>query len=110
MDLDQQIEIIRSMANPDVSTELGYHLSIDREEGSDEGDEPYTLLSAFDDVFDRMDGSEAEYTKAFVRNMRQIAIALGRYRVVTDAELANSISTNKGYAFKLDGKKYEFVG
>jgi hypothetical protein len=40
--------------------------------------------------------------------MRDIAIAIGQYREISEAELARTVSTGKKYAFKHHGKKYEY--
>lgn len=104
---EQQIQIIERLASKDVLSELLYYRDELYRDEPEEGELPYDLRTAYDDVWDLMDGNP-DFMRSFVNNMRDIAIAIGQYREVTEEELARTISTGKKYAWKHRGKKYEF--
>lgn len=105
----QQIDIIKSMAIPDMMVELNYLIELDREEPED-GEEPYDLWYAFDDALQQFEeNGTANYPRKMVDNFRDISIAIRWYQEVTEEELDRTISTGKKYAFKYKNKKYQFI-
>ena len=100
---DEKIAIITKLAKRALQEELEYRMTVEHEDPED-----YTLIDAFDDTFDfmeRLDDAE----RSFIDNVRDVAIAIGMYVVVTEKQLANTIvSSGKKYSFKHRGKKYNF--
>lgn len=100
--------VIRTTANAAVFAELNVLVT---EIEHDEADWPegYTLADAFDELSERVESQGKEFSTGFVKNIRQIQIALGQAVEVSDEELRRIIVTSgKKYWFKLDGKKYRF--
>lgn len=111
---DEQIAIIEKMAIKSLMAGLLYLRDELYRDEPMEDDVPYTLLSAFDDVFDRIDALDSydrkqQYSQGYLENVRDIAIAIGWYQEITEDELSRRISTGKKYAFKHKNKKYEFI-
>lgn len=106
-----QMAIMLEMAIKEVLEEILYlRDELDREP-PEVGDAPYDTYDAFDDIWNKMDGSENQYARKFVDNMRDIAITCGWYRIVTEDELSRTIMSPpraKKYAFKHRGNKYKY--
>ena len=102
----QKIAIIEAMAKGDVLEELLY-----LRDGIDDREEPCSLLDAFEDLFNRCErcGPDDGYPRSWITQTRDIAIAIGMYREVSEEQLARTISTGKKYAWKHKGKKYEYA-
>lgn len=101
---DEQIEIIGRLANKELMEELVF-----LRDGV-EHDEPYTFLDAFDDAQSQADGNP-DCNKSYVKNIREIQIALGDYIEITEDEISRTVcmgGRRKAWYFKLNGKKYKF--
>jgi hypothetical protein len=95
--------IIR-LANQEVIEEIQYRMDLAVEDGNDD---EYSFEDAFVDTWHWADFQEG-MSKQFKDNLKEIAIALGHYRVITQDELDRTISTGKKYAFKFKGEKYVY--
>lgn len=114
------IALIEQLASKELMVELLYlRDSIDREDPPEPGDEdfefyePYDLLDAFEDASNQVDSIE-NCPKQWSTHIREIEIALGWWKSVTDEELSRTIVASTGagrskkYAFKHKGLKYIF--
>lgn len=108
MTVTESITIIEKLANKELMTELLYlRDELEREDG-----EYYDLLSAFEDAAIASGGTDCQHS--YLMNIREIQIALGWYRVITEEELSRTIcmsgnKTTKNYNFKHKGLKYVFA-
>lgn len=87
-------------ATPALRDEFEYHLEIDRE------DDELNLYGILNDIDDREADNQS---RKLIKPLRQIYIALGVYRPVSDEELARTVTTGgRKYAFQQAGQKYTF--
>ena len=101
MNRTDMITLIEQVGTPELWSEIRYHCDdIEREEDGVTFDE----LSAIFDVEER---AEEWKNRGLLTACRRTLIAIGFYRVMTDHEVANTITTSGTvWAFKLDGVPY----
>lgn len=104
-----RIGVINALAVRAVFEEL--HVLMDDVE-HDDADWPdgYLLDDAFDDLAQRVDDNLSDFSTSFICCIRDIYIALGDYREITEEELSRTIvSAGRAYSFKHKGKKYVYA-
>jgi hypothetical protein len=88
-----------------IKEELEYHMNLD------DRDYEYDLADAFFDIYDK---AECNDDKMVVNACRKILIEVGRYRVMTQKEINNTLIIGRGsrkvWDFKLKGVPYTFDG
>ena len=103
-----QAETILATANQSVLEELKYLID-DIERDVEDYPDGYGVVEAFEDFSDRIEQNKSEVSVPVIRNVREIYIALGMAKVVTEEQLSRTIvSDGKRYWFKLNGVKYRF--
>jgi hypothetical protein len=104
--------IIREMASKFIADEIDFRLNgIERDPADHEDGWTYTYMDAFNDTVGFIEQNDCFKGSKDLCNIREIQIALGWYREVSEEELSRTfVTSGKKYSFKLGGKKYTWVG
>lgn len=106
MNITEQVELIRELSNTELLDEIRYQMfDVDEQRGVD----GYNEIDALDDIVSVAE-SNGDSPK-LLQHCREIEIALGRYRLLQEADLVNIVVTGgKKYDLKLKGLKYLWIG
>lgn len=89
---------IHKRAGSELTDEINYQLEVEREK-------PYNTIDGFEDILDRID--EGDYPRSLTRNAREIGIALGIWREISEEELEEIATFRLGRPTAR--KKYDFI-